>query len=85
MINGRVQRIVEDRPSIKSLDYLPPEILEQIYRRLDGESMGNLALSCKRLYDVSFNECIWTERIEREFGIKHDSYRLVRARTPLCL
>lgn len=75
MINGRVHCIVDDKPSTKSLEDLPPEILEQIYRRLDGESMGNLALSCKRLHEVSFNECIWTERIEREFGIKHDSYR----------
>ena len=74
-INGRVQSIVDDRPSTKSLDHLPPEILEQIYRRLDGASMSNLALCCKRLYDVSFNECIWTERIEREFAIKPDCYR----------
>jgi len=74
-INGRIQSIVDDRPSTKSLDHLPPEILEQIYRRLDGASMSNLALCCKRLYDVSFNECIWTERIEREFAIKPDCYR----------
>lgn len=75
VINGRVRRIIDDRPSVKSLEHLPPEILEQIYRRLEGESMGNLALCCKRLYDVSFSECIWTERIEREFGIKPESYR----------
>ena len=75
VINGRVTRIVEDRPSILRLDHLPPEVLEQIFRRLDGAGMRNLALSCKRLYDVSFTDCIWSERIEREYGLKPESYR----------
>ena len=52
MIKCRVQHSVNGKPSTKSLDHLPPEILEQICRQLDGKSMGNLALSCKRLYKV---------------------------------
>ena len=75
VINGRVQRIIDDRPSTKCLDQLPPEVLEQVFRRLDGEGMSNLALCSKRLFDVSLTDCIWSERIEREFGLKPESYR----------
>merc|ERR1719282_2271657 len=52
VINGRVQRIIDDRPSTKCLDQLPPEVLEQVFRRLDGEGMSNLALCSKRLFDA---------------------------------
>lgn len=43
--------IVATRPDVPAdMTALPPEILDDIARRLDKQSLVNLALTCKKIY-----------------------------------